>query len=152
MIPDGIHQSSVAEIEGSPEFAAMVPDYAAESQIGGMPPANPQWETYHTLESLGLLHVFTATFEGRMIGYLSLIVSVLPRYGVPIVVTESYFVSRGHRKSGAGLKLLEAAEQKTRDLGATVILVSAPSEGALARVLPRKGYRETSRVFFKKVA
>lgn len=144
--------SSVAEIEASPEFAAMAPEYAAESQIGGMPPANPQWETYRAMESLGLLHVFSATLDGKLIGYLSLLVAVLPRYGVPIVVSESFFVGRKHRKTGAGLKLIEAAEEKTRELGATVLLVSAPVGGDLAKVLPRKGYTAGDVVFLKKVA
>lgn len=147
-----VGQSSVAEIEASPEFAAMAPAYAAESQIEGMPPANPQWETYRAMESLGLLHVFSAMIDGKLIGYLSLLVATLPRYGVPIVVSESYFVAKEHRKTGAGLRLLEAAEEKTRALGATVILVSAPIGGDLAKVLPRRGYVEGDTVFLKKVA
>ena len=94
----------------------------------------------------------SATEDGKLVGYLSLIVAVLPRYGVPMVVSESFFVAREHRKSGAGLKLLEAAERQTRELGATVILVSAPLNGALARVLPRRGYVAGDQVFLKKVA
>ena len=64
-------------------------------------------------------------------------------------ITESFFVAKVHRDSGAGLKLLRAAEQKARALGSPGLLVSAPFGGTLVQVLPRAGYTETNRVFFK---
>lgn len=147
-----IRKCSVSEIEGDPACAAMIEEYAAESKIEGMPPINTQWETYRAMESMGLLHAFCATVDGKMVGYISLLVTVLPRYGVPIAVSESYFVAKEHRKTGAGLKLLAAAEEKARELGAAVILVSAPVGGDLAKVLPHKDYVAGDIVFLKKVA
>jgi GNAT superfamily N-acetyltransferase len=75
---------------------------------------------------------------------------VIPHYGVAIAVTESFFVGKEYRKSGAGLKLLRAAEAHAE--GAPGLLVSAPVGGTLAEVLPHLGYRETNRVFFKELA
>lgn len=147
-----VARSSVAEIEAAPEFGALSAEYAAESQIEGMPSANPQWDAYRTLEGMGLLHVFSAVIEGELVGFISIIVSVLPRYGVPIVVSESYFVARKHRATLAGLKLLKVAEDEVRALGANVMLVSAPNDGTLAKLLPRLGYRPTSTIFFKRMA
>lgn len=143
--------SSVAELEAAPEFAALSIEYAVESQIEGMPPANPQWESYRALESMGLLHVFSALSEERLIGFISVIVSVLPRYGEPVAVTESFFVARTHRKTGAGLKLLKQAEEKALELAGGRLLVSSPLAGDLSQVLPRCGYEPASLYFFKQV-
>ena len=38
-----------------------------------------------------------------------------------------------------------------RALGCPGLLVSAPAGGVLAKVLPRRGYAETNRVFFKEL-
>ncbi len=38
---------------------------------------------------------------------------------------------------------------KARELGTPGLLVSAPMGGSLAEVLPRRGFAETNRVFFK---
>jgi len=45
----------------------------------------------------------------------------------------------------------ETLEAKARTLGSPGLLVSAPFEGALFKVLPRVGYVEANRIFFKKV-
>ena len=70
---------------------------------------------------------------------------------MPVATTERFFV-KAHRKTGAGLRLLRAAEEKARALGSPGLLVTAPFEGDLFQVLPRVGYQETNRVFFKSLA
>jgi hypothetical protein len=60
--------------------------------------------------------------------------------------------SRGvHRGTGSGIRLLRAAEDKAKEIGSPGLIVSAPFAGRLFDVLPRCGYTEVSRVFFKKV-
>ena len=142
--------TTVDEIEAAPEFADLAAEYDA-SRIEGMPPANPDWEMYRRLESAGLLFAFSATVDGRLVGYISVLVSVLPRYSARVATVESYFVAKAHRKTGAGLKLLKLAEDKARELNAPPMLVSAPADGDLAQVLPRLGYRATSTIFFKRL-
>ena len=75
----------------------------------------------------------------------------MPHYSVKMAVTESFFVAKAYRKSGAGLKLLHAAETYAKEIGCAGILVNAPFEKTLMDVLPRVGYQETHRVFFKNV-
>lgn len=141
----------VAEIERAPNFSALAAEYAAESLIDGMPPPIAKWATYRQLEAQGVLHVLRATVGGTLVGFISVLASTLPRYGMPIACSESFFVAKAHRKTGAGLRLLRAAEDKAREAGSPMLLVSAPAEGALAKVLPRAGYIETNRVFARKV-
>lgn len=141
--------SHVVEAAAFPQLAA---EYIRESLIDGMPQPAPDWNAYAALEAAGLLHAFAAGIDGELVGFLGLLVSKVPRYAAPIATSESFFVAMAHRKSGAGLKLLSAAEAKARELGCAGLLVSAPAGGALAEVLPRRGYAETNRVFFKEVA
>jgi GNAT superfamily N-acetyltransferase len=73
----------------------------------------------------------------------------MPHYSVRIAVGESFFVSAEHRKTGAGLKLLKAAEDYAKEINSSGLLISAPLGGNLAEILPHVGYVETNRVFFK---
>lgn len=147
-----VQKSSVAQITESLNFDALMSEYAAESAIDGMPAPSGRIETYRNLERAGMLHVYSATVGGEIVGFISILAPVLPHYGVPVAVSESFFVAKAHRPTGAGLKLLRAAEDKARELGSPGLLVSAPYGGALFNVLPRIGYIESNRVFFKKVA
>lgn len=147
-----VQKSSVAELEAADNFHELLAEYAAESAIDGLPPAVARMEIYRHLESVGMLHVISATSDGHLIGFINVLVAPHPRYSVPVAVSEGFFVAKAHRKTGAGLMLLRAAEDKARELGSAVLLVSAPFEGDLFHVLPRRGYIETNRTFCKKVA
>ena len=141
--------STIAALEAAPTFAALLQEYAAESAIKGMPAPAAKMETYRQLEAAGALLVLAAIHEGVLIGFLTLLSAPLPHYGRSVAVSESFFVAKAHRSTGAGLRLLRAAEDKAREIGSPGLLVSAPFEGDLFKVLPRAGYVETSRVFFK---
>lgn len=145
-----VQLSSVAEIEAAPNWLALADEYAAEAQVEGMPPPNARWETYRMLEGAGILKVYAANVGDVLAGFISVLASNLPQYGETMAVSESFFVAKKYRRTGAGLRLLAAAEQCARDVGAPGILVSAPCHGALFVVLPRKGYVEYGRIFFKK--
>ena len=144
-------RSSVAEIAEAREFPDLATEYAAESAIDGLPPPAAKIEAYRQLETSGVLHAFAASNDGALVGFITLLAPVLPHYGVPVAVAESFFVASAHRRTGAGLKLLRAAEDEARALGSPGLLVSAPFGGRLFEILPRTGYVETNRVFFKKV-
>ena len=144
--------SSVYGIMGSPEFPALVAEYAAESALAGLPPPDAKMPLYSQLEQMGRLHAFSATIGDTLVGFISLLVSPLPHYdGIPVAVGESFFVAAEHRKSGAGLRLMNAAENRARELGCPGILISAPFGGRLFELLPKCGYTESHRVFFKAI-
>jgi len=146
-----VQASSVSEIEAASNFGELLAEYASESAIAGMPAPAARMETYRHLESAGMLHVFSALSDGQLVGFITVLAPVLPHYGVAVAVSESFFVARAHRKTGAGLKLLREAEAKAASLGSPGLLVSAPFGGDLFHVLPRVGYAETNRIFFKKM-
>lgn len=147
-----VEPCTVAAIRRAGTFPQLAAEYERESLIDGMPSPLPDFDHYERLEAAGQLFPFGAAVNSALVGFLGLLVVQVPRYRQPIATTESFFVASVHRKGGAGLKLLRAAEAKARELGATKLLVSAPSGGRLAEVLPRVGYRETSRVFARSFA
>lgn len=152
MITVTVTRATLAEIEASPELGALLDEYAAESANDEIGAAAPQIDTYRGMESAGLFHAFAARMDGRLIGFLFLLVPTLPHFGKMVGVTESYFVAAAYRKTGAGSLLRLAAEKMARECGAVGILLSAPIGGQLEKVAPHVGYRETSRVFFKRLA
>lgn len=143
---------TLGDVFDSPDAAALLSEYARESAIDGLPAPTPCREIYAHIEQTGALHLFSAMHDGKLIGFLALLVSVNPHYSTPLAVTESYFVASEYRYTGAGMGLLRAAEEHAAKLGAAGFLVSSPSAGRLSEILPRTGYRETNRVFFKALA
>lgn len=150
----GLHVASctIDDIESAPNLASLIEEFADESLMPGLPRTDPNWSTYRALEAAGMLHAIAARLDGVLIGFIGVLVAPMPRYSVPVATTERFFVAKVHRKTGAGLRLLRAAEDKARELGSPGLLVIAPFEGDLFHVLPRVGYKESNRIFFKPIA
>ena len=144
-----IRPLSFAAAHSNPRFAALLEEYAAESAIDGLPKPHCQVEAYQKMEDLGMLHVLGAFRDGELCGFLSMLVTVLPHYGVPVATTESFFVGLEHRKSGAGLMLLRQAQRLAKSLDAVAMIVTAASGRRLAEVLDKTGYVESHRLFFR---
>lgn len=144
--------ATVASIETAPNIASLLAEYAGEGLIAGLPPPAAKWDTYRALEAAGLLQAFAATVGGELVGFITVLTATLPRHARPLATSESFFVAAAHRGTGAGRRLLRAAETRAREAGALGLLVGAPAGGRLAEVLPRSGYIETNRVFFRSLA
>ncbi len=136
---------TIAEIEAAPNLPEIADEFTAESLLPGLPRTPPNWAAYRALEAANLLHPFGAWVDGLLVGF----VGVLLGPAIPVATTERIFVLKAHRKTGAGLKLLKAAEEKARDLGSPGLQIVARSGGDLAQVLTRKGYLESNIVFVK---
>lgn len=147
-----IKQVTADELSSDPKFMGLIAEYAEESAIEGMPEPDYQLGMYKHLELLGHFHMFAAYVEGELVGFLTMVDTVLPHYGKRVATVESYFVAKAHRKGGPGLDLLRAAEWLAKALGAVGILLSAPRGGKLARVMPKAKYKHTNEVFFKELA
>lgn len=147
-----IRSCTADEFFSAPNIDALLAEYAQESAIAGMPSPQVARPIYELLEQSGALTALCAFDDEAMIGFLVMVTTVNPHYGVKLTATESYFVASAHRSSGAGIRLLREAEHIAAGMGSTGLLVSAPYGGRLAEVMPRVGYRETNRVFFRSLA
>lgn len=145
-----IRLCAASELLDAPNRHELWDEYASESAIAGLPKPVVQSDTYKMLEQAGALQLIGAFSNDKMIGFISVLSNKLPHYGVLMAVSESFFVAKSHRKTGAGLRLLREAERYALSIGSPGLLVSAPSGGRLAGVLPNVGYQETNRVFYKR--
>ena len=132
----------------APEFPALIEAYNDECAIEGLPSPQAKLESYRFLEMTGALHVFSATHEGELVGFVTVLAPPSLHFNVPLAVTESFYVKPAHR-GFTGLKLLDVAERQAKASGSPGLLVSAPLGSRLCELLPRVGYRPTSVVFFK---
>ena len=143
-----IMRTSVRHLLACPEIADLMREYAEQANALLSAPT-PQMEGYIKMEEAGYLHAIGAFIDGKLVGFAGLIVTVLPHYGQLSASMESLFVSKAHRKSGAGLKLIKEAENMARDLGATSFAMTVPATGKLSSIASRIGYRKTNEVFLK---
>jgi GNAT superfamily N-acetyltransferase len=151
-MPAEIRKCPLSEIENAENFPTLLKEYAEESAIDGLPSPAARIEMYRTLEKTGTFHIFGSFVDGVLVGLITVLYSILPHYGISVAVSESFFVMKAHRKSGAGLKLRREAEGFAKGIGSPALLISAPFNGDLAEVLSHSSeYKEISRVFFRKL-
>lgn len=144
-----VRRCTVQEAINNPAFPALAQEYYAESSIAGLPDPTEKMHIYNRLERSKSFQAYGAFIGDELIGFAVVLTPVIPHYGVAISVMESLFVAKAHRKTGAGLQIIRAAEDHARHMESPALMISSPFNGALARVLPRRGYRETNRVFIK---
>lgn len=142
------------DVFNAPNFASLIAEYQAESSRNDdLTGRAPDLEGYKRLEANGVLRA-VAAFEGdAVVGFAALLITpVLHFQGRLIGTVESLFVASDHRAGGTGTALLRGVENLARGLGAAGVYVSAPIGGRLATILPRSGYRETNRTFYRGLA
>lgn len=147
-----IRQSTVAEIVNASNFSALIKEYADECAISGLPSPETRIPFYYQLEESGVFDVFGAYDDG-LIGFISLLEYPSAHYGIPLGVSESFFVSKVKRGTGAGALLRTAIKVRAAERRLNGVLITAPVNGPLSAVLEQADdCVETHRVFLMKVA
>ena len=142
---------SYLNVLDSPQSEALLAEYAAESSIAGIGPVNPSREIYAMLEEKGALQCFIARRDEQIVGFGTVLVSIVPHYSRKAATIESLFVPSACRRFGIGGRLMQAIERFAHDSGCAGILYSAPAGGKLERVLDsHKAYQRTNTVFFRR--
>lgn len=144
-----VRQVDYGTLQAAENFGALVLEYAKESSIEGMPAANPQHEMYRAMERTGMFHVFAAFDGEEVIGFLTMLTTILPHYGIKGATVESFFVASSHRGTGAGIKLIRHAERFAKEAGCECMMLSAPTGSRLSEVAPRVGYRHTNEIYYR---
>lgn len=144
-----IFKMTAARLQDEPE---LLKEYAKECSIPELGEINPQWAMYDQMERAGMCQFFGAFDGEQLIGFASLLIYMLPHYGVKAASCESIFTSAAHRKSGAGSRLIKRIEIYAKEQGCKGMLYSAPTQGKLELLLSfRKSCRRTNAVFCKKL-
>lgn len=134
------------------EATDLLTEYAAECSIPEIGETCPQPEIYDALEKAGIVQMFGAFGGEKLVGFGSMLTTVLPHYGKKVATVESLFLAKNYRAGGLGLALMDAMEQAASASGCAAILYSAPTGGKLETLLSmRREYRQTNTVFCRKL-
>lgn len=143
-----VRPCSVDEIQHAPNIEVVLDEYAAESAIPALAPHDPQWHTYQAAEDIGILRAVGAFQGDELVGGVLLMCGVLPHYGKRVATTESLFVTPEARRAGIGTQILREAKRVAAEMGAVLLMVSAPVGGKLEAVLDADpAYDRTNAIF-----
>jgi hypothetical protein len=137
---------SYATILDDPAAPALLRAYAEECLV---PDAEPQRTLYAEMERQGVVQCFGAYLDPAgdnpcLIGFISILRTIVPHDGHHIAAVESLFVAREHRSTGAFDLLVAAGEVHATVSGCRCLLASARIGSALDHVLGRRaGYART---------
>lgn len=96
-------------------------------------------------------YVFVAEEEGKLIGFITGSSRFVVRYPKQIMQLDELFVSVSHRKKGVGGRLMEAIEEKARDLDCANIYIETHTDNTKAHKLYElHGFKNTG-IYFKKI-
>ena len=145
-----ITKTNASEILSS-EYFELIKEYSAESSINGMPSINAKLALYQQIEQSGTLCSYGAYLNSKLIGFVTILTTIVPHYGAKVSTIESIFVGKQHRKAGAGALLRRKAAEHAKNQGAIGILTCAPVGSDYAKLLSKakSGYRHTNEVFFR---
>lgn len=143
---------SVDEFFSYPNLDVLFEEYRAEADRGKYGRPSVQVDMYKSLEDVGMLKAIIAEKDGALVGFIALLVSVVPHFGKTIATTESFFVTEPGRKHGIGIKLLKRAEEEAKGAGAVMFYSTAPIGGRLEKLLPHFGFERTNIVFGKRLS
>jgi GNAT superfamily N-acetyltransferase len=130
---------SYAAILDDPNADTLLRAYAEDCLV---PNASPQRPLYAAMEEMGSIQCFAAYLNqdsgNLLIGFVSVIRTVVLHDGHLIAAVESLFVDRIHRSTGAGLLLVAAAKRYATESGCRCLLASARMGSALDLILSRR--------------
>ena len=146
-----VRKCALSEVVDAPNFPELAAEYAAESAMIGMPSPTTKIELYRQLEEHGALQPFGAFDGDKPVGFIGILHSVVPHYGVGVAISESFFVAKDYRAHGTALKLVRLAEAHAAALGSPGLLITGPVGGAAVTWLDKQqDYEPASLSFFKR--
>lgn len=113
---------------------------------------NLDWDTYYSMEEMGVFYLFTVRDEDQLIGYCSFIIAPDPHYkGRLAALQDSLFVSKLYRSKGVGEKLIDHCDNiLEHDFKVASIQQNVNVKIDFSPLLERKGYEPTEKVLVKR--
>ena len=102
---------------------------------------DPIWERYAALEKSGLLEIFTARDEGKLIGYSAFFVQSHIHYAETLVAANDVlFLHKDYRKGTSGIKLIKFSESQLKARRVNKITWHVKFSRDFRPILHRLGY------------
>jgi GNAT superfamily N-acetyltransferase len=148
-----IRRITYDEILDAPNAGALFKEYGEECSIPEIGEPNPQRAMYAWMEKADLMHSFGAYESGELVGFATVLVSVLPHYGKKIANMESFFLGQSHRRGNAGRTFMAWLEAFAKEMECAALLYNARAGSSLEKLLGAiPEYQRTNSVFLWKVS
>jgi hypothetical protein len=138
------------------EIAAPFAQHAAEVNVETAHiPIEPDWNRLLQLDLAGILHVLTARFEGRLVGYVvDFVLPSLQHASTLSAIVEGVWLDPVYRQGWTGYNLLKENDAGLRRLGARfarfeVTSHFAADRGTLGLLLKRLGYKLVGHTYLR---
>lgn len=119
---------------------------------------NPDMATYRAMEKSGRFCIVTARLEGRLIGYVWLLIQRHLHYQdvkqasiVSVGTDDIHYLLPEYRKGWTGVNLLKAAEDEMRSRGVQVMYLRTKAAHDHGAIFLRLGYAPTDVVYSKRL-
>jgi GNAT superfamily N-acetyltransferase len=142
---------NVSHIKDDPEAVALLAAYSEESRNKDLPSHDPDWAMYERMEQSGMMKLFGAFADGKIVGFIVVLMAPMPHYSTRIGTVESFYVHPDYRSFGTGKKILKVAEDYVRAQGSPVLYVTAPKGGRLDQAMNQFGYRPTNTIYCRRL-
>ena len=110
-------------------------EYAKDCLVDGY---EPQEQIYEAMDKSGMLYCLGAYIEGKLVGFVSIVVSIMPHNGKKMAVGESIFALPEFRKYGVGLHLIQKARDLAKEAGCELIVYTPRIGSAFDKVLEHR--------------
>ena len=110
---------------------------------------NPDWAKYAELDRSGSLIAMIARDQGKVIGYLVLIISEHLHYKDHKFAHNDVFYVKPEYRGALGDELLKAGEKEARSLGASVMLMNAKVYADYSPMLEKHNFNLFEKVYIK---
>lgn len=109
----------------------------------------PKWDAYFQLERLKLFYALTARVDGKLVGYSAVMQTPHLHYSMTTASSDVLFVSKEHRASSIGLRLIKATEAEAKSRGADALVWRAKPDSPLHKILLARHYPVQDVTFLK---
>lgn len=117
-------------------------------------PFTPRWADYEAMAGLGVLRIYTARFNGALIGYSVFVVAPAVHCGAAIEATEhTLFVVPEHRKGRVGIGLIKFGDEQLLAQGVDVVMRAVHVDHDFGPLLVgHMGYSPVYKIYGKRLA
>lgn len=130
-----VKKISLTELFARPEFTALCDAYAEEAGNAEFGLWSIDHTAYLATEENGVGQAFAVFDEGKLVGFAFAILTVQPHFQrVNVLFVDALFVAEEARRTGAGLRLIQALKNHARECKADGLLLGARFNTAAYRL------------------
>ena len=113
---------------------------------------NPDYGRYEAMFKSGSMKIVTARDDGKLVGYCIMLLYHHIHYKDQFMAMDDiFFIAKDYRKGLTGVKLFIKTEEIMKQYGVTKLSMNVKVHQDVGAIFERLGYKETERMFTKKI-